>query len=285
MRVLLLGAGGMLGRDLAATAPPAVTLFPLARTQLDITHSDAVAATLAELRAEVVINAAAYTLVDRAEAESQAAIAVNGAAVGQLARLARQAKARVVHFSTDYVFDGTARDPYYEDSPRHPINAYGMSKAAGERELQSSGAKYLLVRTQWLFGEHGTSFPRTMWERARAGRATRVVNDQLGRPTYARDLAAAVWRLIDGRECGVMHVTNQGQATWFDVAARVFARAGRPDLLTPCATADYPTKARRPRYSVLDTERAEKALGGPLPAWEEAVDRFLATIKEADMSS
>lgn len=278
MRVLLLGAGGMLGHDLAAGAPPSVTLVSLARAQLDITRSDAVAATLAEVQPQVVINAAAYTLVDRAEAESQAALAVNGAAVGQLARLARRAKARVVHFSTDYVFDGTATLPYFEESPRHPINAYGLSKAAGERDLQSSGAQYLLVRTQWLFGEHGPSFPRTMWERARAGRATRVVNDQLGRPTYARDLAAAVWRLIAQNACGMMNVTNHGQATWFDVAARVFARAGRPDLLTPCATADYPTKAKRPRYSVLDTERAEKALGGALPNWEEAVDRFLETL-------
>jgi len=184
----------------------------------------------------------------------------------------------VVHFSTDYVFDGTATVPYGEECPRHPVNAYGMSKAAGEKNLQSSGAEYLIVRTQWLFGEHGTSFPRTMWERARAGRATRVVNDQLGRPTYARDLAAAVWRLIGWSACGLMHLTNHGQATWFDVAARVFARAGRPDLLTPCATADYPTKAKRPRYSVLDTERAERALGGALPKWEDAVDRFLATI-------
>ena len=199
MRVLLLGAGGMLGHDLAASAPPKVTLVSLARAQLDITRSDAVAATLAEVQPQVVINAAAYTLVDRAEAESQAALAVNGAAVGQLARLARRAKAR-------------------------------------------------------------------------------VVNDQLGRPTYTRDLAVAVWRLIGWSACGLMHLTNHGQATWFDVAARVFARAGRPDLLTPCATADYPTKAKRPRYSVLDTERAEKALGGALPNWEDAIDRFLATI-------
>ncbi len=278
MRVLLLGAGGMLGHDLAASAPPKVTLVPLTRAQLDITRNAAVAAALAELRPDVVINAAAYTLVDRAEAESQAALAVNGAAVGQLGRLAREAQARVVHFSTDYVFDGTATVPYGEECPRHPVNAYGMSKAAGEKNLQSSGAEYLIVRTQWLFGEHGTSFPRTMWERARAGRATRVVNDQLGRPTYARDLAAAVWRLIGWSACGLMHLTNHGQATWFDVAARVFARAGRPDLLTPCATADYPTKAKRPRYSVLDTERAERALGGALPKWEDAVDRFLATI-------
>src|SRR2546430_1454449 len=180
MRVLLLGAGGMLGHDLAAGAPPKVTLVPLTRAQLDITRNAAVAAALAELQPDVVINAAAYTLVDRAEAESQAALAGKGAAVGERGR--------------------------------------------------------------------------------RAGPA------------------AAVWRLIGWSACGLMHVTNHGQATWFDVAARVFARAGRPDLLTPCATADYPTKAKRPRYSVLDTERAERELRGALPKWEDAIDRFLATI-------
>jgi len=279
MRVMVLGAGGMLGHDLVATAPPDVTLFPFSRTQLDITRHDAVAATLGDVRPEVVINAAGYTAVDRAESESQEAVRVNGAAVGGLGRMARQTGARLIHFSSDYVFDGEATEPYSEESLRHPINAYGTSKLAGETVLQASGAQYLIVRTQWLFGVHGKSFPRTMWERARAGRATQVVRDQTGRPTYGPDLAAAVWRLIGRGACGVMHVANQGEATWFDLAAHVFGRAGRPDLLTPCAAADYPTRARRPRYSVLDTARAEGVLGGPLPRWEDGVDRFLATLE------
>src|SRR5207245_1231368 len=202
MRVMVLGAGGMLGHDLVATAPPDVTLFPFSRTQLDITQHDAVAATLGDVRPEVVINAAGYTAVDRAESESQEAVRVNGAAVGGLGRMARQTGARLIHFSSDYVFDGQA---------------------------------------------------------------------------YAPDLAAAVWTLSRKGAGGVMHVANQGEATWCDVAAHVFGRAGRPDLLTPCATADYPTRARRPRYSVLDTARAEGVLGGPLPKWEDAVERFLSS--------
>ena len=277
MRVIVLGAGGMLGHDLVATAPPEVKLFPFPRAELDITKHDAMAATLADVRPDVVINAAAYTLVDRAESEPQEAVRVNAAAVGALGRMARQVGARVIHFSTDYVFDGTATEPYTEERLRHPINAYGMSKLAGEKDLRASGAECLIVRTQWLFGVHGRSFPKTMWERARAGRATKVVRDQTGRPTYAPDLAAAVWTLLRRGKCGVMHVANQGEATWFDVAAHVFARAGKPDLLTACVTADYPTPARRPRYSVLDTARAEQALGGPLPTWEDAIDRFLAS--------
>ena len=277
MRVMVLGAGGMLGHDLVATAPPEVTLFAFSRTQLDITHSDAVAATLGDVRPDVVINAAAYTAVDRAESEVAASLRVNGAAVGALGRMARAAGARVIHFSTDYVFDGQATRPYREDSPTDPVNAYGTSKLAGETALRASGPEHLVVRTQWLFGVHGKSFPRTMWERARAGLATRVVRDQTGRPTYAPDLAAAVWTLIRQGACGVLHVANQGEATWFDVAAHIFGRVGKPDLLTPCVTADYPTPARRPRYSVLDTTRAEQVLGGPLAAWEDAVDRFLSS--------
>ncbi|PYP60716.1 MAG: dTDP-4-dehydrorhamnose reductase [Gemmatimonadetes bacterium] len=277
MRVMVLGAGGMLGHDLVATAPPEVTLFAFSRTQLDITHSDAVAATLGDVRPDVVINAAAYTAVDRAESEVAASLRVNGAAVGALGRMARAAGARVIHFSTDYVFDGQATRPYREDSPTDPVNAYGTSKLAGETALRASGPEHLVVRTQWLFGVHGKSFPRTMWERARAGLATRVVRDQTGRPTYAPDLAAAVWTLIRQGACGVLHVANQGEATWFDVAAHIFGRVGKPDLLTPCVTADYPTPARRPRYSVLDTTRAEQVLGGPLAAWEDAMDRFLSS--------
>src|SRR5438270_6171327 len=276
MRVMVLGAGGMLGHDLVATAPPEVTMYPIPRSQRDITHSDDVAATLGEVGPDVVIDAAAYTAVDRAESEVEAAVRVNRAAVGVLGRMARAAGARVIHFSTDYVFDGQATRPYLEDSPTDPVNAYGTSKLAGETALRASGPEHLVVRTQWLFGVHGKSFPRTMWERARAGLATRVVRDQTGRPTYAPDLAAAVWTLIQQGACGVLHVANQGEATSFDVASHIFGRVGKPDRLTPCVTADYPTPARRPRYSGLDTTRAAQAVGGPLAAWRETVDRVLS---------
>ncbi len=277
-RVLLLGAGGMLGHDLVATAPPEVTLVPLSRAQLDITQGDAVAATLGEVRPDVVINAAAYTAVDRAESERDIAMRVNGAAVGELGRLAREAWARVVHFSTDYVFDGTATQPYSETSAANPVNAYGASKLAGERALAASGATYLLIRTQWLFGAHGKSFPRTMWERARARAASRVVCDQFGRPTYSVDLARATWQLVTGDVTGVIHVANAGIATWYDVAKRVYAACGVAELVQPCRTEEFPTPARRPLRAVLDTGRAEQVLGGPLPKWEDAVERFLVTI-------
>jgi dTDP-4-dehydrorhamnose reductase len=278
MRAMVLGAAGMLGRDLVATAPPGVTLLPFTRAHLDITDTRAVAGKVAELEPDVVINAAAYTAVDRAESEHETAMRVNSAAVGELGRIARAAGARVIHFSTDYVFDGTAVEPYAEESPANPVNVYGASKLAGEKALQASGADCLIVRTQWLFGLHGRCFPRTMWERATARSASRVVSDQVGRPTCSVDLACATWQLIAMELAGVIHVANAGAATWYDVARRVYAACHGDDLVRPCSTAEFPTPARRPAHAVLGTARSEQALGGPLPAWEEAIERFLAEI-------
>jgi dTDP-4-dehydrorhamnose reductase len=184
-----------------------------------------------------------------------------------------------VHVSTDYVFAGTASSPYEEGDPVAPVNAYGASKLRGEEAVLSSGAHTLVLRTQWLFGTAGGSFPRTMWERAVAGLPTRVVNDQMGRPTYTRDLAAATWALIARRAAGIVHVTNGGPpATWFAFAREVFVRAGAEALLAPCTTAEYPTPARRPTYSVLSTTRLETLLGGPLPDWRDGLDRFLGEL-------
>ena len=279
MRAMILGAGGMLGEDLVRSAPEGTGLHPFTRHDLDVTDTASLAARILDLQPDVILNAAAYTAVDRAETEGESCFRVNAEAVGELGRIAAQAGARVVHFSTDYVFNGKASQPYREDSPTDPVNAYGASKLAGEHALEQRGAEWLIVRTQWLFGVHGKSFPKTMWERARAGLATKVVRDQTGRPTYSTDLAETVWSLVQRGVHGVMHVANQGPATWFELAAHVFLRAGRPDLLTPCLTADFPTAARRPRYSVLDTTRLESQLGVGLPPWPAAVDRFLECLE------
>jgi dTDP-4-dehydrorhamnose reductase len=275
MRAMVLGAGGMLGHDLVATAPPGATLFPFTRAELDITATKSLTVAVADVRPDVIINAAAYTAVDRAESEAAHCFRVNAEAVGELGRIAAHAGAQVVQFSTDYVFDGTSSDPYEEESPTHPINTYGASKLAGETALTQSQARFLIIRTQWLFGVHGKSFPRTMWERAKAGATTKVVGDQTGRPTYSRDLARSVWALTERAAFGVLHVANRGKATWFDLAAHIFACAGRSDLLTACVSADYPTAAQRPRYSVLDTTRFERMIGAGLPDWPAAVDAFL----------
>jgi len=215
MRAMILGAGGMLGDDLVRSAPEGIGLHPFTRQDLDVTDTPSLAARILDLRPDVILNAAAYTAVDRAETEGESCFRVNAEAVGELGRIAAQAGARVVHFSTDYVFNGKASQPYREDSATDPVNAYGASKLAGEHALEQRGAEWLIVRTQWLFGVHGKSFPKTMWERARAGLATKVVRDQTGRPTYSTDLAETVWSLIQREVHGVSHVANQGPATWF----------------------------------------------------------------------
>ncbi len=275
MRAMILGAGGMLGHDLVATAPEDIGLFPFTHAQLDITDTRSLASVVADVQPDVLINAAAYTAVDRAESEWAQAFRVNAEAVGELGRIAARAAARVIHFSTDYVFDGTAVQPYGEDTPTKPINAYGASKLAGESMLRESGADFVILRTQWLFGVHGRSFPRTMWERATTGLPVTVVRDQTGRPTSTNDLSHATWRVIDTRISGLMHAANDGTATWFDIAEFVFSRAGKVDLLTQCAAAEHHTPAARPRYSVLDTRRLARCLGGSLPHWRRALARFL----------
>lgn len=279
MRVLLLGAGGLLAHDLAAHAPPHVTLTALPRAQLDVTNQTALAGTIRDVAPEVVINAAGYTRVDDAEQERDVAFAVNGVAPGVIGRAAAAAGATVVHFSTDYVFDGEACTAYREEDRPHPLSVYGESKLAGERTLAASGAQFLIVRTQWLFGRGGRSFPRTMWERATRRQATQAVSDQTGRPTSTEDLARAIWWLVGAGVTGTLHIANSGQASRYELALRVFAREGAEHLLASCVTRDFPVAARRPTRVLLDTTRAETVLGRPLPAWEESLDRFLETLR------
>lgn len=278
MRVLIVGAAGMLGTDLCASAPTDVDVVPADIDDIDITRPALVAAALDRIRPAWVINAAAYTAVDRAEDDRDAADAVNHLGPRHLADEAAQRGIAIAHVSTDYVFPGTASAPYREDDSLAPINAYGESKLRGEEAVRSSGAHALVVRTQWLFGRAGRSFPRVMWERATARTPTRVVDDQVGRPTYTRDLAAAIWRLVALNVSGTLHVTNAGPVTtWYELAREVFTRAGGTDLLSACSSDDYPTRARRPRYSALGTERFE-TLTAPLPDWRDALRRFLGEI-------
>lgn len=281
MRVLVLGAGGMLGHDLLAAAPTEMALFPRTRAELDITDYAAVAACVAELRPDIIINAAAYTAVDRAESEPVHAAKVNGEAVGELGKIAARAGVRVLHFSTDYIFDGSGARAYEEGDPTNPVNTYGASKLAGEVALGESGADTLIVRTQWLFGCKGRSFPRVMLERAVQGLPTKVVNDQMGKPTYTVDLATATWRLARAGVRGVVHLANSGSTTWYLLAEHIFRLAGKLHLVAPCATADYPTAARRPSYSVLSTAKGEALLGYGLPDWRAAVNRFVKSLQQS----
>ncbi len=275
----------MLGHDLVASAPAGLDVVPLTRAELDITDSGAMERLVCDAHPDAVVNAAAYTAVDKAESERELAFRVNGEAVAAMARLAERAGWLLVHYSTDYVFDGMAARPYREDDATNPINSYGASKLAGEQALQGSGARYLLIRTSWLFGLHGPSFPRTMWERANAHLPSRVVSDQKGRPTCSRDVADATWRLIRLKHVNVIHVANAGIATWYDVARLVYSESGRESLALPCRTADFPRPARRPSYSVLDTTQMERVLDKPLADWQQRLDRFLRQLRGAETSS
>jgi dTDP-4-dehydrorhamnose reductase len=226
-----------------------------------------------------VINAAAYTRVDAAEATPSAAFAVNAAAVGALGAICARTGTRVLHFSTDYIFDGQATRPYRENDPPGPCNVYGASKLAGEHLLLTSGAQALLIRTSWLFGASGRSFPRMMWERAIAGQPVRVITDQHGCPTYTTDLAAAAWALIAQEREGIYHVANRSEATWYEVAEQVFAAAAATGLVSPCTTADYPSPATRPKYTVLDTAKVAREAGIILPTWQDGLARFLTVLQ------
>jgi dTDP-4-dehydrorhamnose reductase len=276
MRAFLFGSSGMLGNALARTVPHDTAVLGPALPRVDITDQKAVAIMLETLRPDVVINAAAFTRVDDAERETSRAMAVNGTAPGLIAKACAVIGARLVHVSTDYVFAGDATRPYREDDATRPLNCYGESKRHGERAVLESRARSLVVRTQWLFGDHGRSFPSTMWERARAGLPSRVVDDQRGRPTYATDVATAIWRLIALEADGIIHVANEGEASWYDVARAVYAAADREALVSACTTADFPMTASRPQYSVLDTSRLESLFGERMPRWENALRRYLA---------
>lgn len=290
----------MLAHDLLSEAPDDVELIPRTSRELDVTDHAALRNTIASVVPDVLINCAAYTDVDGAEAHRERAFAVNADAPGTIAaELARHRTdpatrtALLVHFGSDYVFDGSGSRPYREDHPCAPLGVYGASKLGGESKIAERGLRYVILRTQWLYGFHGRSFPRTMWERATARLPTKVVTDQTGRPTYTIDLARATWRIVSAERQRlvasvenavrgrILHVANGGSATWYKVAEHVFRRAGRLELLAPCATADFPRPAKRPVWSVLDTTHSEEVMGSPMPDWENALDRFLDELERA----
>jgi len=281
--ILLTGAGGQIGFELRTILPAHAEVAALDRAALDLADPDAIVSTVRRLRPEVIVNAAAYTAVDRAESEADLAHAINARAPAILAEEAKRQDAVLIHYSTDYVFDGASKIPYVEDSPTHPLNVYGESKLEGERAIAAVGGAGMVLRTSWVYGLRGRNFLLTMRRLARVRDEIRVVEDQIGVPNWSRALAEATAQLVAGgvdalkERAGVYHMSAGGRASWFEFARAVIGDVDTPRLV-PISTAEYETPARRPAYGVLATGKLAASFGVVLPHWRVVLRRCLVEL-------
>lgn len=281
-KILVTGANGQLGKELQELAPawPQFEFTFLSREDLPIHHFELVRHFFEVLRPDWLINCAAYTAVDRAESEKDLAFQVNGEAVGVLAAVCRERGTHFLHISTDYVFDGTANRPYRPGDPTNPQSVYGASKLEGEKEARQLNPQSLIIRTSWVYSSHGKNFVKTMLRLFAEREEVKVVNDQTGSPTYAADLADAILQIIsrDFFLPGIYHYANRGVITWYDLAVAIRDMTGSSCRVTSISTSDYPTPARRPAWSVLDTSDLEMAYGITPPDWRESLERCLKKL-------
>jgi dTDP-4-dehydrorhamnose reductase len=297
LKFLLTGKNGQVGRELSALLPRLGDLVALDRGQLDLSKPDDIRQAIRSTRPGIIVNAAAYTAVDQAESEEGAAQAINADAPGVMAEEAKKIGAVLVHYSTDYVFDGTKRAPYSEDDPPNPRNAYGRTKLAGERAIEQSGVSRLIFRTAWVYGREGRNFLLTLLRLATQREELRIVRDQIGAPTWSREIAAATTQILSqacAREggplsfsefSGTYHMTAVGETSWYGFAKAILEEASRPvpsgswlaavtsqrpliaHHVIPITTDEYLTPARRPAYSVLSNARLARTFGTQLPDW------------------
>jgi dTDP-4-dehydrorhamnose reductase len=274
MRLLVTGGAGMLGQAVATAATRlGHDVIALSRAELDVTDADHVRRVIAAAEPRAVVNCAAWTDVDAAETAEDAATAVNGTGAGNVARAAAETGARVVHISTDYVFDGTKTAPWVESDPVRPIGAYGRSKLAGEHEVAAADGEHAIVRSAWLFGAGGRNFVDTMLALGSERDEVSVVTDQVGSPTWTGHLADAVVELAERRgDVGIFHAAGAGACSWYELAVEVFDRAGVRCRVLPTTAERFARAAQRPAYSVLGSERGEAPV---LPPWQEGVAAYL----------
>jgi dTDP-4-dehydrorhamnose reductase len=283
--ILVTGARGQLGCELAAALAPLGRVTALDRAALDLADAAALEASLRALDPQLIVNAAAYTAVDQAERERDAAFAVNATAPAVMAGHAKAHGALLIHYSTDYVFDGARRTPYDEDAPAAPLNVYGASKLAGEQAIAASGAAALVLRTSWVYGLRGRNFLLTIRRLAATRDVLAVVDDQVGTPNWCRELARATAALVARglpyltARSGLYHLSAQGATTWHGFARAILGDASHPRV-DAIATADYPTPARRPAYAVLDTARFSRTFGLALPDWRTSLAECLRAPAE-----
>jgi dTDP-4-dehydrorhamnose reductase len=285
--ILITGANGQLGHSLRLCSPSWRNYRFLFTDQdtLDICDKEILLPYMQANEVRYLVNCAAYTAVDKAEENEILCRQINGEAVRNLGEIASQLKIKIVHISTDYVFDGTNSVPYMENDYTCPVSAYGRSKHVGELMLRAVCPESLIIRTSWLYSEFGSNFVGTMLHLGREKDEVRVVCDQVGTPTYAGDLAAAILRIIDAAEAGkfkpgIYHYSNEGVCSWYDFALKIFQLTGLPCRAIPIETKDYPTRAVRPSYSVLNKTKIKQAYGLTIPHWEESLRGMLQRCKQ-----
>lgn len=292
-RVLVTGANGQVGRALLSQFRDGAELIACNRLALDLSSPDQIRAKVREARPDIIINAGAYTAVDRAETERDPAMAINAQAPGVLAEEAAKIGALLIHYSTDYVFDGSKNGPWNEDDRPNPLSVYGASKLAGEEAIRSVDGGYLIFRTSWVYAAEGKNFVLTMLRLGRERESLNVVDDQIGAPTTAAELARATQAIATGilnnkfgsesNWAGTYHTTCAGSVSWCGFARAIFERApdllaGKKPIVNPIKTCEYPTQAKRPLNSVLSNEKLQQRFGIRLASWQSALDDVLNTI-------
>jgi dTDP-4-dehydrorhamnose reductase len=282
-RILVTGSNGQLGKELKAIAA-AYTQFDfifLSREDLPIHHFEMVRHYFSVYKPQYLINCAAYTAVDRAEDEKDKAFQVNAEAVGVLAAVCKENNCRFIHISTDYVFHGSANIPYKEDDAINPQGIYGLSKAEGEKEAMKYNPDSIIIRTAWVYSEFGKNFVKTMLKLMQEGEEVKVVNDQVGSPTYAADLAEAILNIISSEKWhpGIYHYTNEETITWFDFATAIKELSGSDCKVLPIPTSQFPTPAKRPAYSALDKSKFKTTFNLPIKNWKESLKECLKKLK------
>ena len=282
MNILITGANGQLGNEMRVLSAghPAHTYFFTDVEELDICNAEGVKTFVKDNHIDVIVNCAAYTAVDKAEDNAELCDRLNHLAPGYLAEAAEACEAALIQISTDYVFDGTAHIPYTEDAPTCPNSVYGRTKLAGEREAMTRCSRTMIIRTAWLYSTFGNNFVKTMLRLGRERESLGVVFDQIGTPTYAADLARAIFTAIEkGIVPGIYHFSNEGVCSWYDFTLAIHRLAGITTCkVSPLHTDEYPAKAPRPHYSVLDKTKLKQTYGIEIPHWEESLARCIARL-------
>jgi dTDP-4-dehydrorhamnose reductase len=280
MKLLIVGADGQLGTDMARLLAPLAAVTALTLHDLDITDRTSLKQAIESARPDVVVNCAAYTAVDRAETEQDAAYRVNVLGARNVAQAAERIGARVVYFSTDYVFDGTATQPYDEDAPTGPLSVYGRTKLLGEQATREANPDHLILRLAWLYGSTGHNFVRTVLRLAREKNQLRIVDDQVGCPTFTEDVVRQLWTAIEDGCSGTYHCVNTGQASWYEFASQIVRLSGNTVPVVPITSAEYPTAARRPAFSALSDCHLELERLNIMRPWQDALQDCMVRYKE-----